>query len=183
MLFEELFSRRIMTMGPSHVDPARQVGVLTPEVISNLLPTRTAEMEKVRWLAGTWTSENEVPATRFNPAYTDVGTITFSFDEKAGWLYVAPKTGPQIPHITFDPLSKQWVYVLLRGAYGVLRSEAGWIDNRIVFSGFMTMVGINCEWRMTMTRDGHDRYTVVNEELDTHGVWTYIDQWKLSRQA
>ncbi len=183
MLFEELFSRRIMTMGPSPVDPARQVGVLTPEVAANLLPTRTFEMAKARWLAGTWTFENVVPATRFNPAYTDIGSITYTFDETAGWIYLATAAGTQVPHITFDPLSGMWIYALLRGAYGVLRSAEGWKDNRIVFSGSMTMVGSTCEWRMTMTQLGEDRFLLVNEEAVANDTFAYIDEWRFMREA
>jgi len=32
----------------------------------------------------------------------------------------------ETPNITFDPFSKQWMYVLIDGAYGILRSPEGW---------------------------------------------------------
>jgi len=29
----------------------------------------------------------------------------------------------------------------------------GWIGEKIVFSGQMTMIGIDCDWRMTWTKE------------------------------
>ncbi len=43
---------------------------------------------------------------------------------------------------------------MIRGAYGMLRSAQGWVGDEIIFSGLMTMIGINCEWRMTWTEQG-----------------------------
>jgi hypothetical protein len=36
MLIEELFSRGIMTMGPSRMDPTRQVGIFSSNSVSTL---------------------------------------------------------------------------------------------------------------------------------------------------
>ena len=82
--------------------------------------------------------------------------------------------------ITFDPFSRQWIYVLTRGAYGMLRSAEGWTGHSIAFIGTMTMLGPTREWRMTWRRDGRERFSFVNEEcLD--GQWTYIDEWRFIR--
>ena len=57
MLIEELFSRAIMTMGPSRIDPSRQVvGIFHSDFVSRLSALRASEMEKFRWLAGEWNS-------------------------------------------------------------------------------------------------------------------------------
>jgi hypothetical protein len=182
MLLEDLFSKGIMTMGPSRHDPSRQVGVFPPELISRLPARRAAEMQKFQWLAGAWSYENEVPATRASPAYTDVGVSRFAIGEKGNWICMVTADGREIPHITFDPLSSQWIYVLLQGSYGILRSPRGWTDDQIVFSGLMTMVGIDCEWRMTWTRMGDDRFRLVNEERNEDGLWSYIDEWRFQRK-
>ncbi len=178
---EKLFSQGIMMMGASRVDPARQVGVFNPELLSRLPGLRAAEMEKFRWLAGEWRHENRVPATRFSPAYSDIGASRFSLCEKEGWICGIGADGREVPQITFDPFSRQWIYVLTRGSYGVLRSREGWIGNRIAFTGLMTMIGIDCEWRMTWTREGDDRFGFVNEELGEDGAWVYIDEWHFER--
>ena len=136
------------------MDPQRQVGVFPPEVVSALPAVRAAEMEKFRWLCGEWKYENRVPATRFNPAYTDVGSCRFSLCDKDSWTCVEP-SGAELRNITFDPFSRQWIYLLTRGSYGLLRSPEGWMDDRIVFSANMTMIGI--------------------------AGWEYIDEWHFTR--
>lgn len=182
MLIEELFSRGIMTMGPSRSDPERQVGVFRPEAVSELPSIRAAEIEKFRWIAGEWNYENRVPATRYSPAYNDAGTNRFSLCEKDSWVCMVAPDGRHVRHMTFDPFSRQWIYVLTQGSYGILRSPEGWIGDRIVFTGLMTMIGIDCEWRMTWTRHGHDAFRFVNEERGADGSWEYIDEWRFTRR-
>jgi hypothetical protein len=183
LLIEKLFSAGIMKMGPSRVDPDRQVGVFNPAFVSSLPALRASEMEKVHWLAGDWNHENVVPATRLSPAYTDIGTSSFSMNEDGSCLCVIGSDGREIPNITFDPFSRQWIYMLLRGAYGMLRSAQGWVGDEIIFSGLMTMIGINCEWRMTWTKQGVDQFAFVNEERDDDGSWAHIDEWRFRRKC
>jgi hypothetical protein len=92
-------------------------------------------MVKFRWLAGEWHHENHVPAGRLNPAYVDSGSSKFSFCENDSWICSVAPDGGKTPLITFDPLSEQCIYVLLRGSCGVLRSREGWQSERIVFGG------------------------------------------------
>ena len=182
MLIEELFSRGIMTMGPSRVDPKRQVGIFRPDAVSHLPALRASQVEKFRWLAGEWNHENRVPATRVSPAYTDIGSSKFSFCEKESWMCLVAPDGRETPHITFDPFSGQWIYLLMRGSYGILRSAQGWIGKQIVFSGLMTMIGINTEWHMTWTKTDDDHFSFVNEEQNQDGSWAYIDEWLFTRK-
>lgn len=182
MLIERLFSIGIMTMGPSRLDPSRQVGVFNPAAIAGLPALRAAEMAKFRWIAGEWNHENIVPATSVSPAYVDARTSRFSVCESGAWICAIAPDGRETQQITFDPFSRQWIYVLTRGSYGILRSREGWIDNRIVFQGLMTMIGIDCEWRMTWTRESDDAFSFTNEEREEDGSWTYIDEWRFQRQ-
>jgi len=181
MLIEKLFARGTMTMGPSRNDPERQVGVFPPELLPQLAALRAAELEKVRWLAGDWRYENQVPATRFSPAYTDAGICRFSLCENGAWICSGAPQGPERRNLTFDPLSRQWIYVLTQGSFGILRSSVGWTGNSIVFTGMMTMVGINCEWRMTWVKESEESFHFVNEELGTGGDWQYVDEWRFRR--
>jgi hypothetical protein len=181
-LLEQLFSRGIMRMGPCQADPSRQIGVFNPEILRALQALKTSEMEKFRWLAGEWDHENEVPATRLSPAYTDIGSSRFSFNEKDGWISMIGRDGRESPSLTFDPFSKQWIYVLVRGSYGILRSAEGWVEEAISFSGLMTMLGVTCDWRMTWTKDGADEFSFINEERDADGSWVYIDEWRFRRK-
>ena len=178
---EELFSSGIMKMGPSRIDPNRQVGVFNLDYVSSLPALRSAEMEKLRWLVGEWSYENLVPATPVSPAYTDIGSCTYSLNEKTNWLCIVAPDGREIQQITFDPFSKQWIYVLLQGSYGILRSQ-GWTGDQIVFSGLMTMIGLNREWCMTWTKASADRFSFINEEQNADGSWSYIDEWRFNRK-
>jgi hypothetical protein len=180
MLIETLFSKGIMTMGPSRVDPGRQVGVFTPGTVEAALAARASEMERFRWIAGEWRYDNPVPATPCSPAYTDAGTQRFAVSED-GWICSVAADGTEHRTLTFDPFSRQWIYVLLRGSFGMLRSKDGWRGDEIAFSGLMTMIGVECEWRMTWTRCGGDRFRFVNEERSADGSWAYIDEWRFER--
>jgi hypothetical protein len=70
----------------------------------------------------------------------------------------------------------------MQGSYGILRSPQGWIGERIVFFGSMTMIGINCEWRMTWTKTGDDQFGFINQERNEIGSWVYIDEWRFKRK-
>ena len=181
MLMERLFSSGIMQMGPSRVDPARQVGVFNPAAVAGLPVLRSAEMERIRWMAGQWDYENEVPETRVSPAYIDVGSARFRFDEKTNWVNMVAPDGQETPNITVDPFSKQWIYLLIKGSFGILRSP-GWKGDSIAFTGLMTMIGVDTEWRLTLTQHGQDAFSFVNEERADDGSWAYIDQWRFRRK-
>lgn len=181
MLMEELFSRGIMTMGPSRNNAGAQVGIFNSSVVSKLPALRAKEMEKFCWLAGEWSYENHVPAGRLHPAYIDIGCSRFSMTENNSWICTVAPDGSETPHITFDPFSEQWIYVLLRGSYGILRSREGWRGEKIVFSGLMTMIGIDTHWRMTWTKTGNHRFMFTNEEHLENGSWAFIDDWRFRR--
>ena len=181
MVIEHLFSSGLMQMGPSRIDPTRQVGIFNPEALAGLPALRSAKVEELRWIVGEWNYENRVPATRANPAYSDIGIGRYILCEKSNWICRIAADGRELPHITFDPFSRQWMYLLTNGAYGILRSPEGWLGNQIVFTGLMTMLGITCEWRIRWTKVTDDRCSFVNEEQNLDGTWAYIDEWRYWR--
>lgn len=61
-LMEELFASGVMQMGPSRLDPARQVGVFNPSFVAGLPALRAAEMEKFRWLSTAMTLMDAIPS-------------------------------------------------------------------------------------------------------------------------
>ena len=183
MLMEKLFSSGVMQMGPSRTEPHRQVGVFNPKAVAGLPELRAARIEEFQWIAGEWNYENAVPATSSNPPYADIGTCKYSLCEKSLWICMVAPDGREMQLITFDPFSRQWIYVLMNGAYGLLRSPEGWIGNQIVFTGQMTMIGFNCEWRMRWTKESADRFSFINEERSTDGSWAYIDEWRFRRKS
>lgn len=172
-----------MQMGPSRFDPRRQVGVFNPAAVAGLPELRTVRMAEFRWIAGEWNYENAVPATAANPPYCDIGTCRYSICEKNNWICMVSADGREMQQITYDPFSKQWMYVLMNGAYGMLRSADGWRDDQIVFTGLMTMIGLNCEWRIRWTKENAHRFSFVNEERDENSSWVYIDEWRFTRRS
>ena len=182
MLMEELFSRGTMIMGPSRVDPNRQVGVFNMELIGKFPAVRAEQLQSFKWIAGEWNSANVVPATNRSPAYTDIGTGAYRFCERDTWICRVDRTGRERPHITFDPFSNQWIYLLAEGAYGIMRSP-GWTGNQIVFTGRMTMIGVDCDLRQTWTKTSGDEFSFINEELLADGSWSYVDEWHMSRKV
>jgi hypothetical protein len=183
MLMEELFARGVMKMGPSRSNPTNQVGTFNPEFMAGLQSVRAAEMEKVGWLAGEWNYENAVPATSKSPAYVETGTGRYSLCEKDAWICIVAPTGAEMRHITFDPFSREWFYVLSHGAFCVLRSREGWVDGKIAFTGTMMMLGVECDWRMRWTKHSNDAFSFVNEERAPDGSWAYVDEWRFTRKA
>lgn len=181
MLMEELFGRGIMVMGPGKNDPGRMTGTFNMELLAKFSAWKAAEMEKMRWIEGEWNSVNRVPATSKNPAYEDVNTGTYRFCEKDSWICLVGKDGRERRYLTFDPFSGQWIYVLLEGAYGILRSP-GWNGNEIAFEGEMTMIGVNCVLRQTWKKRNDDEFSFVNEEKLANESWGYVDEWEMKRK-
>jgi hypothetical protein len=171
-----------MVMGPSRHDAARLVGTFNRELVTTLPARRTKEMAKFAWIAGEWSYENSVPATTLSPAYIDEGIAVFTVSEDGTWISGGAHGGRQQRQITFDPFSGQWIYVLAEGSYGILRST-GWAGSQIVFTGLMTMIGVECQWRMTWTKVSDDEFNFVNEERLADGSWSHIDEWRYRRAA
>jgi hypothetical protein len=156
MLIEELFRRGIMVMGPSPKQPSIQAGIFNASLLAGFPAERLSKIREMTWLVGEW-------ATSLNPAYSEPGSARVRLCEKDTWLSRVGVDGRERPFITFDPFSKQWMYVLAEGAYCILRSP-GWTANRIVFEGRMTMIGVDCELRQTWTKVSDDEYIFINEE-------------------
>jgi hypothetical protein len=181
MLIEELFARGIMLMGPAKDNPGQQIGIFNMDLLATFPALKASEMEKMRWLEGEWDSVNRVPATSKNPAYEDRNTGKYKFCDKDSWICLVGKDGRERKYLTFDPFSKQWIYVLLEGAYGILRSP-GWNAEELVFEGSMTMIGVNCYLRQTWKKKSNDEFIFVNEEKLADGNWVHVDEWEMKRK-
>ena len=181
MLMEELFRRGIMRMGYAADDPSRLTGLFNLEYIGTLPSLRREQMQRMLWLEGEWTAVNKVPATGMNPAYEDRQVYRYRACENGVWICLVTRGGELRPHITYDAFSGQFMYVLSEGAFGVLRSP-GWDGNSIVFTGEMTMIGVNCVLRQTWTKESDDAFAFVNEERLADGRWGLVDEWEFRRR-
>jgi len=181
MLMKELFRRGIMVMGPASDDPSRQIGTFNMTLIAGFPALRAAEMEKMRWLEGEWSTVNKVPATSVSPAYEDRNTGRYKFCEKDTWICLVGLDGRERPLITFDPFSKQWIYLLAHWAYGILRSP-GWNGDELVFEGQMTMIGVDCGMRQKWKKKSDREFWFVNEERLNDGSWGFVDEWEMKKK-
>jgi hypothetical protein len=181
-VIEAMFESRVVRMGPARHDPSRQVATFDPLKVRALAVLRESQLQTFLWLIGAWNYENSVPATRVSPAYCDIGVARFVVNAEATWICMATPDGRQLPLLTFDAWSQQWIYALTNGAYAILRSP-GWNGEQIAFVGTMTMVGVTSEWRMTWSRNGPDRFGFVNEERTSDGRWANVDEWRYQRKT
>jgi hypothetical protein len=46
----------------------------------------------------------------------------------------------------------------------------------------MTMIGVDCEWRLTWTKATDDQFSFLNEEQLPDGSWGYVDEWEFRRE-
>jgi hypothetical protein len=67
------------------------------------------------------------------------------------------------------------------GLFGVLQSN-GWESETIVFSGPLTMLGIDCELRQTITKKSLDEFHILNEEKLADGSWREADEFFCRRK-
>ena len=66
---------------------------------------RASVLEDFAWIAGDWTFENSVPATRLSPAYADAGRQRFAIADS--WVCAGLPGGRLEQHITFDPFRQE----------------------------------------------------------------------------
>jgi hypothetical protein len=67
------------------------------------------------------------------------------------------------------------------GLFGVLQSS-GWEGDTIVFSGRLTMLGIDCELRQTITKKRPDEFHILNEEKLPDENWRETDEFFCRRK-
>ena len=115
-------------------------------------------MEEFKWLVGEWSAENRVQATPATPAYTDTYLYTYQLCEGDTRISITGPGGNLWPYLTFDPFTGRWMMTFVDGLYDVLQSR-GWQDNLVVFAGHLTMLGIDCELRQTMTGEAATNFT------------------------
>jgi hypothetical protein len=175
-IFEQLVGHGFMVL-----DPVRKVLVFNREVVAKFPAIRKAKMEEFKWLVGEWSAENRVPPTPTTPAYTDTYLYTYRLCEGDTRISITGPGGNPRPYLTFDPFSRRWMMTFVDGLYGVLQS-GGWQDDLVVFAGRLTMLGVDCELRQTMTRRGSDEFHILNEEKLSDDRWQVVDEFYCRRK-
>jgi len=176
LIFEQLVSRGLMVF-----DPNRKVLTFSLPVIAKLPALRQAKIEEFKWLVGDWAFENHVRATPTTPAYTDTYYYTYELADSGTRYTVSGHGAKARPYLTFDPFSNRWMMTFTEGLFGVLQSN-GWQRDAIVFSGPLTMLGIDCELRQTITKKSSDEFHILNEEKLPDGSWRETDEFFCRRK-
>jgi len=176
LLFEQLFARGFMIF-----DPEKKAGVFNPTVVSEFPKGRKLKMEEFRWLIGNWEAVNHVRATPTTQAYTDTYRYTYNYCDDDTRICITGPSGKERPHLTFDPFSARWMITFVDGVYGVLQSE-GWSEETLVFTGHVTMLGVDCELRQTIQRRTADAFYVRNDERLSDGQWNTVDDFDFHRR-
>jgi hypothetical protein len=128
----------------SWFDPVRQVLVFNRQAMGKFPAIRKAKMEEFRWLVGEWSAMNNVRATPSTPAYTDTYFYSYQLYEADTRISITGPGGMAWPYLTFDRFGERWMMTFTESVYGVLQSK-GWQRDSIVFTGCLTMLGVDCE--------------------------------------
>ena len=155
-------------------DPNRRVLTFNLPVLARFPAIRQQRIEEFKWLIGDWAFENHVRATPTTPAYVDTYHYTYELAENGTRYSVSGHGAKARPYLTFDPFTE--------GLYGVLQSD-GWEGDSIIFTGRLTMLGVDCELRQTITKKNLDEFHILNEEKLADGTWRETDEFFCRRKS
>ena len=176
LIFEQLVRRGLMVF-----DPNRKVLTFNRSMLARFPAIQQRKIEEFRWLVGDWAFENHVRATPSTPAYADTYYYTYELADDGTRYTVSGHGATARPYLTFDPFSNRWMMTFTEGLFGVLQSN-GWKGDGIVFSGPLTMLGVDCELRQTITKKSPDEFHILNEEKLRDGSWTQTDEFFCRRK-
>jgi hypothetical protein len=176
LIFEQLVSRGLMVF-----DPNRKVLTFNLSALARFPAIRQQRIDEFKWMIGDWAFENHVRATPTTPSYTDTYYYTYELADNGTRFTVSGHGAKARPYLTFDPFSNRWMMTFTEGLFGVLQSN-GWEGDTIVFSGPLTMLGIDCELRQTITKKSPDEFHILNEEKLPDGSWRETDEFFCRRK-
>ena len=165
LIFEQLVARGLMAF-----DPNRKVLAFNLPALAKFPAIRQQKMEEFKWLIGEWAFENRVHATPTTPAYTDTYFYAYNLSDDGTRFTVSGHGAKARPYLAFDPFSNRWMMTFTEGLFGVLQSN-GWQGDAIVFTGLLTMLGVDCELRQTITKKSSDEFHILNEEKLRDETW------------
>jgi hypothetical protein len=85
------------------------------------------------------------------------------------------------PYLTFDPFRERSMMTFTQSVYGVLQSK-GWRRDSIVFTGCLTMLGVDCEIRQTISKRSVQEFCTLNEGKIKEGAWVVTDESEFRRK-
>ena len=176
LIFEPLVGRGFMVL-----DPVRKVLVFNREVVGKFPAIRKAKMEEFRWLVGEWSATNKVRATPSIPAYTDTYFYSYQLCQADTRISITGPGGTARPYLTFDPFRERWMMTFTESVDGVLQSK-GWQRDSIVLTGCLTMLGVDCRIRQTISKRSADEFYTLSEEKTKQRTWVVTDEFEFRRK-
>ena len=174
-VFEEIFKRGFMVM-----DRDKNVGTFNLPMVSGFAAKRKEKMLSFAWMAGSWRAVNTVRATPTTPAYEDTYEYTYETEDEGARVVAVRAGGKKFPYLTFDAFSERWMMMFTEVIYGVLQARE-WAGSQIVFTGPLTMLGVDCELRQTLTKKSENEFHILNEERLPDSTWSIVDELMFTR--
>ena len=140
------------------------------------------DLDKLRWLASTWTSTAHVFATPTTPEFSRKDSRTVTVALQKNFMLVSnneddPTDKSVSPMLFYERYLKQWVAGGLdRIGYGIMTST-GWQQNQLVFTGSIVIMGEPTQLRQTWTRRSDTVWHLLNEEHLPDGSWVKLDEY------
>ena len=149
-------------------------------MVSGFVAKRKEKMLSFAWMAGTWSTVNTVRATSTTSAYEDTYEYTYEMEEDGARLIAVRTGGKKFPYLTFDAFRGRWMMTFTEVIYGVLQAKE-WVQSQIVFTGPLTMLGVDCELRQTLTKRSENDFHILNEERLPDNTWSMVDELMFTR--
>jgi hypothetical protein len=144
-----------------------------------------AQMQKLRWLIGSWRVEAHVFATATTPERTVAGTSTVTPMLDGTWLQITgdyPDGTHDLDYLGYDVVAQRWVSISLGYAGSNLVDYAGdWNEDKLEFSAHHArLLGVDVELRQIVEKRSDNEYTVRNDER-LGKKWVRLDEYTFSK--
>lgn len=156
--------------------------------LAQQLESPPRELEGMSWMLGSWDVTARVFATPSTPERISKGQSDVRLSLKNRWYQITdtyPDGGMDEGYLTYNPVTKQWVSVLVdMSGNAVISTARGWLDNRIVFqTPEIELLGEKTTLQQTIERRGPTGYRVLNEEKLPDGRWVSLDEYTYRKRA
>jgi Protein of unknown function (DUF1579) len=147
------------------------------------MPKPAPELAELKWFAGTWRCEGDVPASPMGPARKGRSTVTIRPD-LGGFWYTGSVREDKTPnnanpvqgmfHETYDTAKKQFLLLWVDN-YGGWATETsrGWDGDKRVYEGEGVMGGQKMPVRDTFVKKGEGQMS-HQAEMKMDGRWTTL---------
>jgi hypothetical protein len=145
------------------------------------MPKPAPEMAQLKYFAGTWSCEGDVPAGPMGPSHKSHSTVSIHSDLGGHWysgtVHETKTAGNPSPmsgifHETYDAANKQFLLMWVdnTGSWST-ETSPGWDGDKIVYTGEGVMGGQKIPGRDTFVKKGEPEL-IHTAEMSMAGEWT-----------